>query len=121
MISHNCDALIASCIDFRSQGYINNWISDNFSPKTFDRVSIAGGVFDFDYILKQVEMSKRLHHINKVILINHEDCGAYGQSGTPEKHADDLKNAADRIKEKYPDLSVETYYLLLDGTFQQIA
>lgn len=114
MSDHNCEAVIVTCIDFRFQEYINNWIAQNFPPKSFDRVAIAGGVFDFDYVLKQVEISKRLHHIKKVILINHEDCGAYGKAGTAEKHASDLKNAAAKIKQIYPDLEIETYYLPLD-------
>lgn len=117
-MNHAAEAVIITCIDFRFQEYINNWIASNFQPKTFDRVAIAGGVFDFDYVLKQVEISKRLHHIKKVILINHEDCGAYGETGTVEKHIEDLKKAADQIKQQYPDLTVETYYLHLDGTFE---
>lgn len=117
MSDHGCEAVVVTCIDFRFQEFINNWIAQNFAPKTFDRVAIAGGVFDFDYISKQVEISKRLHHIKKVVLINHEDCGAYGETGTPEKHAEDLNHAAAKITEQYPDLEVETYYLHLDGTF----
>lgn len=121
MNNHGCEAAIVTCIDFRFQEFINNWITRNFSPKTFDRISIAGGVFDFDYVLKQVEISKRLHHIKKVALINHEDCGAYGEAGTPEKHAEDLKKAVALIKQQYPDLEVQICCLLLDGTFQQIS
>lgn len=121
MSDHHCGSTIVTCIDFRFQEYINNWISENFAPKTFDRIAIAGGVFDFDYVLKQVAISKRFHHIKKVVLINHEDCGAYGESGTAEKHAGDLKNAAAKIKEQYPDLEVNTYYLHLDGTFESIS
>lgn len=118
-MDHSCEAVIVTCIDFRFQEYINNWISENFHPKSFDRVAIAGGVFDFDYVAKQIEISKRLHHIKKVVLINHEDCGAYGEAGTAEKHSADLKNATGKIKQQYPDLSVETYYLHLDGTFEK--
>lgn len=121
MSDHSCEAIIVTCIDFRFQEYINNWISENFSAKSYDRVAIAGGVFDFNYVLKQVEVSKRLHHIKKVVLINHEDCGAYGAAGTPEKHTEDLKNAASNIKTQFPDLTVETCYLLLDGTFKLIS
>lgn len=121
MNDHTCETIIVTCIDFRFQEHINNWISKNFAPKTFDRVAIAGGVFDLDYVLKQVEISHRLHHIKKVILINHVDCGAYGEAGTPEKHADDLKKAAAAIKTQYPDLEVQTYYLHLDGTSESIS
>lgn len=121
MNAHNAEAVIITCIDFRFQEYINNWILENFQPRSFDRVAIAGGVFDFGYISKQVEISKRLHHIKKVVLINHEDCGAYGEAGTPEKHAEDLKNAALKIKQQYPDLETQTFYLHLDSTFEQIS
>lgn len=118
MSDHNCEAVIVTCIDFRFQQYINEWISNNFEPRSFDRVAVAGGVKNQEGILKQVEISKRLHHIKKVVLINHEDCGAYGETDTAEKHAEDLKNAAVKIKNQYPDLEVETYYLHLDGTFE---
>ncbi len=120
MESHNCDAIIVTCIDFRFQEYINNWISENLPPKNHDRVALAGGVKNLDAILEQVEIAKRLHHIHKAILINHENCGAYGEMGTPEKHSEDLKNAALKIKEQFLDLEVETYYLHLDGIFEKI-
>jgi len=60
-----------------------------------------------------------LHHIRRVLFINHEDCGAYGEEGTHERHQEDLQNAASKIKEQFPDLEVETYYLHLDGTFEK--
>ena len=120
MNGHTCETAIVTCIDFRFQEYIDNRIAENFPPGSFDRVAIAGGVFDFEYVLKQIEISKRLHHIKKVVLINHEDCGAYGEAGTSQKHSEDLKTAKAKIKAIYPDLEVETYYLHLDGTFEQI-
>lgn len=121
MSNHGCEAVIVTCIDFRFQEYINKWILENFDSKSFDRVAIAGGVFDFDHVQKQIEISKRLHNIKKVVLINHENCGVYGETGIFEKHAEDLKNAAAKIKEQYPDLKTETYYLHLDGIFEAIS
>lgn len=120
MNNHTCDALVVTCIDFRFQDYINNWISKNIPTKSYDRVALSGGVKNLETILGQLEISKKLHDIKKVILINHEDCGAYGESGTLEKHAENLKNAAKKIKETHPDLEVEAFYLHLDGTFESI-
>lgn len=120
MSDHSCETVIVTCIDFRFQPFINKWISENFQERTFDRVSIAGGVFDLEYVLKQMEVSHRLHHIKKVVLINHEDCGAYGEMGTAEKHAEDLKNAAAKIKNQFPVLTVSSYYLSLNGNFKLI-
>lgn len=120
MNDHQAESLVVTCIDFRLQEYINNWISENFKPKTFDRVSLTGGVKNLDTIMGQIEIAKRLHKIKKVVLINHEDCGAYGVEDNAEKHAQDLKEAASKIKETQPDLEVKAYYLHLDGTFEPI-
>ncbi|MDD5147287.1 MAG: hypothetical protein PHV63_01885 [Candidatus Daviesbacteria bacterium] len=118
---HTCETIIVTCIDFRFQEYINNWIAENFAPKTYDRVAIAGGVFDLDYMLKQVDISRTLHHIKKVILINHEDCGAYGEEGTHEQHIQDLEEAKNQIEAFDKNLKVETIYLHLDGTFETVS
>lgn len=119
MSEHNCEAVIVTCIDFRFQAFINSWISDNFGTKSYDRVSWAGGVKDQEGILKQIEISHRLHHIKKVVLINHEDCGAYGEEGTSEKHAADLKETQQKIKNQFPDIEIDLYYLHLDQTFEK--
>lgn len=123
MNTHSCEAVVVTCIDYRLQKTIDNWISENFAPKSFDRVAIAGGIKNLDIIMGQIEISEKLHHIKKVVLINHEDCGAYGDppAGGPEKHAEDLKKAASQIKQRYPGLEVETYFLRLNGIFEQIS
>lgn len=120
MDPHDCETIVVTCIDYRLQEAINKWLYDHFQPKTFDRVALAGGVKNLDPIMGQVEIAHRLHHINKVVLINHEDCGAYGAENTSGKHAADLNAAKDKIKELYPTLEVEAYYLHLDGTFETI-
>lgn len=120
MVDHGCEAIVVTCIDFRLQQYINKWIDENFSPFSFDRVAFAGGVKNLETILEQIGISKKLHNIQKVILVNHEDCGAYGETGTPEKHSEDLKNAATKIKTLFPDLEISLYYLQLDGKFVEI-
>ncbi len=120
MADHTCEAVVITCIDFRFQDYINQWIRENLPPKSHDRVAFAGGCKNFDVILGQIEISKRLHDIKKVILINHEDCGAYGEAGTHDKHCEDLKNSATKIKNQFADLTVEEYYLHLDGTFEKV-
>jgi carbonic anhydrase len=120
MAEKKAKALIATCIDFRLQDDIDKWISKNFEPETFDRVSIAGDVKDLHEVLDQVKVAHDLHHIEKVVLINHEDCGAYGEDGTYEKHTHDLRSAESKIKNTYPDLKVEIYYLHLNGEFEKI-
>ena len=118
MTDHITNAIVVHCIDFRFQKYLDPWLHEHFGHDNYDRVSLAGGIFDFYTILKQVEISDRLHKIKKVVLINHEDCGAYGTTGNYERHKADLEEAERKIEALFPDLDVETYYLHLDGTFE---
>jgi carbonic anhydrase len=121
MSDHTTDAIVVHCIDFRFQKYLDLWLLGRFGHDNYDRVSLAGGVFDFYTILKQVETSNRLHKIKKVILINHEDCGAYGEAGSYKRHKSDLEEAERKIEALFPDLDVETYYLHLDGRFEKMS
>lgn len=118
---HSCSALLVSCIDFRVQPLVEAWARQNLGPKNYDRVALAGGVKDFSAIMSQIDLSVKLHGVKKIILMNHEDCGAYGESGTEENHRQDLLSAAQTVKSKYPDLTVETYFVHLDGQFTQVS
>ena len=118
---HHCDAIVITCMDFRFQKFIEQWEKDNLGEFTFDRISLGGACFDFFAILKQIDISVRLHTISKVIIINHEECGAYGEAGTYERHQQDLKNAELQIERLYHNLDVETYYLHKDGTFEEMS
>lgn len=113
---HTCTALVISCIDFRIQRCVEEWARKNLGEGNYDRVALAGGVKNRDVILGQVDISVRLHGIKKVILMNHEDCGAYGDEGTEAKHKEDLSEAAEVTRAKYPMLEIQTYYVKLDGS-----
>lgn len=113
---HVCSSLLVSCIDFRIQRTVEEWARKHLGTDQYDRVALAGGVKNRDVILSQVDISVRLHQIKKVVLMNHEDCGAYGKEGIEGKHQEELKSMAEKVKIKYPDLVVETYYVKLDGS-----
>lgn len=115
-----CEALVVHCIDYRLQEFLNQWLESNLPAQNYDRVAIAGGVNDLFYVLRQVDVAVRLHSIEKVILINHQDCGAYGEAGIYERHKTDLEAAERTIKALFPALSVESYYLHLDGEFERL-
>ena len=118
-MAHQCESIVVHCMDYRLQSFINQWLETNLPNSSYDRAVIAGGVYDVYDVIRQVDIAARLHGVKKVILINHEDCGMYGTAGTEERHDEDLKNAEDKIKRLFPHLEVDTYYLNLDGTFQQ--
>ena len=120
-MAHTCDAVIVACIDFRFQKYIREWVDSNLTGKTYDYVGFAGSTKDLGTILKQIDISVRLHSIKQAILIHHEECGAYGVESTPERHRGDLKKAKDEILKLYPALQIATYYFHLDGTFEVVS
>ena len=115
----HCDALVVHCMDYRLQKFIQPWITVRFGYDNFDIISLAGSVHDYEMVLKYVELAVKIHTIETVCLINHEDCGMYGPGGTEEHHEEDLKEAEEKIRRIFPHLEVDTYYLNLDGTFEQ--
>ena len=116
-----CETLVVHCIDYRLQGILDKWLKSNLPVQSYDRVAVAGGVNDVFYVIKQVDVAVRLHSIERVILINHEDCGAYGETGDYKRHKSDLEEAVRKIEALFPDLDVETYYLHLDGEFEEMS
>lgn len=121
MTDYSCEALVVHCMDYRLQKYLNDWLDRNPGASQYDRVAIAGGVLDIYPVLKHVELAVRLHKIKKVILVNHEDCLAYGDAGTMERHKTDLFEADRKIHALQAHLEVEKYYLKLDGVFERIS
>ena len=119
-MTHICDAIVVCCIDFRFQKFIRHWTNKNLKDKLFDLVGFAGSTKDLDTVLKQIDISVRLHKIKEVILIHHQDCGAYGAESTAERHAKDLKKAKTKILKEYPNLQISLFYLHLDGVFEKV-
>ena len=119
MSTHTCEAVVVHCIDFRLQQFLNDWLTKRFGVQNYDRISWAGGVREFAIVQDQIKRSHSLHNVRKVILINHEDCGAYGQLGTKDRHISDLAYAEHAIRSSL-HLEVEKYYLHLNGEFERI-
>jgi len=99
-----------------------------------DPLKIAGGAKAFaspaeeserSFALGQVRTSMRLHGTNRVILIVHSDCGAYGGlqafGGDEEReatnHETQLRSAAEFLKDNIPAIEVECYYLKFTGVW----
>ncbi|MDD1469766.1 carbonic anhydrase, partial [Dolichospermum sp. ST_sed5] len=86
---------------------------------------------DAEAFWDQLDISYKLHHINKVIIIDHQDCGAYAMmidanlSKDPGRelqvHTDYLNQAYSSIRNRYCDLEIELYFATLNSAeFQQI-
>ncbi|MBI3379373.1 hypothetical protein HY029_01300 [Candidatus Gottesmanbacteria bacterium] len=118
--SYTCQAIVVSCMDFRLRKHLIDWASKILTKGGYDRVAVAGGVKNFGLLVDQVALSVKLHNVNEAYLINHEDCGAYGEEGTFEKHKEDLLLAKDILTQKFPKLKVVPLYLKLNGEFVKV-
>ncbi len=114
------DAVVVTCIDYRLQPLLDEWIKTQLGYGNYNRVAFGGSVKNWDTVFSQIEMSRRVHSVNRVILINHQDCRAYGAEDSYERHLHDLRQARDSVLERIPDVAVELYYLWLDGRFERV-
>lgn len=118
-MSHTCRALVMHCIDFRFGKALKQWMEEQGHLGDADIAAFAGAAKNLlipeyeAFALRQVELSKKLHSICEVHLVNHTDCGAYGgraafDDATAEQqtHQRDLEAATEKIKQQHPDLTV---------------
>lgn len=132
------DALIITCTDHLIQKTITNWLEVNGLDNS-DRIYMVGGSkdivkpieeFNKSSILYQIRASVALHTPDRIILIDHQDCGAFVADDTikPESpddidlrtHTEFLKEARKILKELYPQVEIETYYVDILGEMQRI-
>lgn len=128
--SHEAQALVLTCIDFRFHEQIVKLLNEQ-GINSFDLKCDAGAVKYLvsdekpavrEWILQNIEIAKRLHRIRQIVLINHADCGAYGGNAafsTAEDqakfHRDQLKQAKILIQKSFPDLQILTYFAAVSG------
>lgn len=114
---HQSDALAVTCIDYRFQKPL--WEFLNSFNLSYDRVSLAGAGKNQEQVLEQLEISVRLHSIKQVFLIHHEDCGAYAGGGK-EIQLPDMQQLKEKILQKYPYLMVELFFMRLDDIVEKL-
>jgi carbonic anhydrase len=137
---HQTKALVLSCIDFRFLTAERYFLKNKNLTDEYDWTALAGASLsitgfphkaDAEAFWDQLDISHKLHHINKVIIIDHQDCGAYAMmidanlSKDPERelqvHTDYLSRAYSSIHSRYPELKIELYFATLNpGEFQQV-
>lgn len=133
------EALLLSCMDFRLMNEIEAYMNARGLRDKYDHVVLAGaslGAVTDQYpawsktFWDHVDVAKKLHHIRKVIVIDHRDCGAYKVVlGEDSVRTEELETAAHvaqlsklhrLLKEKHPELVVETLLMSLDGQVEPV-
>jgi len=71
-------------------------------------------------LMRDLAVSVELHCVGRILLVNHQDCGAYGPLGlpTPEaearQHEQDLLEARRILHDRFPDVEVLLFYARLE-------
>lgn len=132
LTAHNAKAFLVTCMDFRLFNDTNKHLKSKGYDVNYDQFVLAGvslGFLQKTYpswgkaLLDHIGISIKLHHISKIILLDHMDCGAYktfrpGIKSKEEEYEEHKKNlvlASEELKKSFPNLIVRTWILHLDG------
>ena len=124
--------MVLSCIDPRFQIIVYNYLKKKKLIGKYSSFTIAGaslGVTNKKFkkwhktFWDNIETSIKLHHIKKLIVINHRDCGAAKIINEKKIFSNDIETDIHRksfqkikklFKKKYPRLSIELNIISLN-------
>jgi carbonic anhydrase len=136
----HAEALVLTCMDYRLVDDSVRFFDGLHLTNEYDQVSLAGASLaavspkfpsSNTAFWDHVQIAKTLHHIKKVIVLDHRDCGAY-KVAFGEKFADEHSAETDQHKsvmvefraalaKRHSDLESEYYLLALDGKAEKIS
>jgi carbonic anhydrase len=139
LASGDAEALLLSCMDFRLVDKTERYMIKHGLKDKYDYVVLPGaslGVITDKYpdwnktFWEELELSIELHHIKKVILLDHRDCGAYKQLlgedlalkpvEETKIHTAQLNKLREMINKQYAKLEVEMLLMSLNGEVEKI-
>lgn len=132
------DALLLNCMDFRLTAKTTNYMSAHGMAGKYDQIVLAGASLGArndkfpawgQTFWEHVQVALDLHHIRKIVVIDHRDCGAYkvilgkDLKGKEEfdLHAAQIRALRAEINKRYPQLLVELGLMALDGKVEIVA
>jgi carbonic anhydrase len=132
---YHCDAAIVWCFDNRFDLGFRKFLK-KIGVENADPIKVAGGAKslaspehqgDREFILDQIQKSIRLHGTDRVILMLHSDCGAYGGLASGfggdtvaerEHHKMELRRAVTELLKAIPGIKAEPYFVDFEGVWQ---
>ena len=124
--------MVLSCMDPRFQTKVSNYLKRRKLNNKYSAFTIAGaavGVTASKFkkwhttFWENLNTSIKIHRIEKLIVINHKDCGAakiasqkkeFNESDEMKIHLDSFFKIKKNIKKKFPKLKIELYLMSLD-------
>ena len=137
-VMHNASTLLVSCVDFRLRDETSRLMEEYFQlTDNYDEVVLPGASLALvqheykgwsDALEHFIEVVSKLHHIKRVVFLDHLGCGAYKmlignehvstEADEEKVHREVLGVAAAIVKEKFPELEVYALLMGLDGVIK---
>ncbi len=133
-------ALLLSCMDLRLLDEIVRELEPLQLTNRYDHVILAGaslGALTAKYphwgetFRDHLGLARTLHHIKRVIILDHRDCGAYrmilglkanaGLDREREVHLGQMQSLRRQVNRSHPDLAVELWLMDLDGSIEDLS
>jgi carbonic anhydrase len=121
-MSHQVQAVALTCVDYRFRRPFQDFLA-GLQLTDVDHIALAGGAKGLlspaavqDELFANFEIAFNKHGVERVILINHQDCGGYGGSsafGGLDAELDfqraQLRQAVSTLGVRYPEKQIEAY------------
>ncbi|MFN3076208.1 MAG: carbonic anhydrase [Alphaproteobacteria bacterium] len=137
LASGNAEAILLSCMDYRLIDDMVRYMDGRGLNNKYDHVVLAGASLGAvthktwaSEFWEHLDIAIKLHHVKKVIVMDHRDCGAYkltfgekhAQDPVVEKetHAKTLRKVKGMIHKKHPELQIELLLMDLQGAVEGI-
>ena len=126
------DTLVICCSDGRWRRHIEQFVSDCLGGEQHaDILAVPGGVEpltlfdllpkDFSFLRRRVEGLVGAHGTTRIVTIAHQDCAWYKlhtigpiRFDLRQRQLSDLKRAAARLRQMFPEVAVETWFARLE-------
>ena len=133
------EALLLNCIDYRLTDATTRYMDERGMAGKYDQLILAGASLGAKNdrfpawgltFWEHVQVAIDLHHISRIVVLDHRDCGAYkvilGKDLTDPAeelavHATQMRALRADINARYPQLRTELLLMALDGKVETIA
>ena len=130
-------AMVLSCIDPRFQPKVFNYLKKRKLIGKYSSFTIAGAAIGVTHInfknwqktfIENLSTSIDFHKINKLIVINHKDCGAakivngkklFSDINEKKIHYISFQKLKKILNKRFPKLSYEFYLMALNNSIQR--
>ena len=136
-MNNKYEAMVLSCIDPRFQHKVSSYLRRRKLRGKYSSFTIAGaavGITNKNFkkwqktFIENLETSIQIHKINKLIVINHKDCGAaklangkkqFNEFNENKIHEESFKKLKKILNNKFPKLYYEFFLMNLKSSMKR--